>query len=83
MPTVAMLKIHKAHYGTCVYLNGRIVGEHAGCFTPGYFDLRKQLRGNGTTNELIVRIGACAHGPPGKRPLGPRLREDPLHPGHL
>ena len=45
VPAVAMLKIHKACYGTRVYLNGQVVGDHAACFTPGYFDVRKQLEG--------------------------------------
>jgi beta-galactosidase len=58
VPAVAMLKIHKACYGTCVYLNGQPVGEHAGCFTPGCFDLRNRLKGDGQANELVVRVGA-------------------------
>ncbi|MCX6865185.1 MAG: hypothetical protein NTV46_03010 [Verrucomicrobia bacterium] len=58
LPVVARLKVHKACYGTAVYLNGSPLGEHAGSFTPGYFDLREKLKGDGQPNELIVRVGA-------------------------
>jgi hypothetical protein len=55
---VALLKINKAVYGTKVFLNGRDVGEHAPNFTPGWFDVRPFLKGDGAMNELIVRVGA-------------------------
>lgn len=55
---VALLKINKAAYGTTVYLNGQAVGEHSPNFTPGWFDVRPYLKGNGETNELVVRLGA-------------------------
>ncbi|MBN2475818.1 MAG: hypothetical protein JXB62_14495 [Pirellulales bacterium] len=55
---VGVLKIHKAKYGTKVWLNGRVVGQHVPCFTPGYFDVRDALKGNGQENELVVRVGA-------------------------
>jgi len=58
VPAVATLKIHKACYGTRVYLNGEKVGDHVACFTPGYFDLRKRLKAGGQPNELVVRVGA-------------------------
>lgn len=35
----ATLVVHKAQFGTAVWLNGRKVGEHAGCFTAGRFDV--------------------------------------------
>ncbi len=35
LPAVALLKLHKARYGTKVFLNGQPVGEHGPCFTPG------------------------------------------------
>jgi beta-galactosidase len=53
----AILKINKAQFGTAVWLNGRHVGEHLGCFTAGYFEVTPAIAWNGE-NELIVRIGA-------------------------
>jgi hypothetical protein len=58
VPPVAVLKIHKARYGTKVFLNGQLVGEHLPCFTPALLDVRKQLRGGGEENELVIRVGA-------------------------
>lgn len=50
------LKIHKAAYGSKVFLNGREIGEVPGGSNPAYYDLTKHLKkGN---NELIVRVGA-------------------------
>jgi len=34
IPEVALLKIHKAKYGTRVFLNGKLIGDHLPCFTP-------------------------------------------------
>ncbi len=59
LPATAWLKIHKACYGTQVTLNGQPVGEHVGCFTPGFFDLTGKLKGEGQVNELLVRVGAA------------------------
>jgi hypothetical protein len=58
LPPVALLKIGKAKFGTRVYVNGALVGDHDGCFTPGWFDVRKQLKGGAEQNELVVRVGA-------------------------
>lgn len=54
---IAILRINKAQFGTAVWLNGNKIGEHAGCFTAGYFDLSKSILW-GQENVLIVRIGA-------------------------
>ena len=70
VPDVALLKIHKARYGTKVFLNGQCVGEHVGCFTPGYFDVKGQLKGDGRENELIVRVGAGREALPTDVPTG-------------
>jgi hypothetical protein len=70
VPSVAQLKIHKACYGTRVWLNGQLLGDHAACFTPGLFDVRKQLRGNGQPNELVVRVGASHTALPESVPWG-------------
>ncbi len=58
VPAVAQLKVNKARYGTKVLLNGQEIGEHGPCFTPGWFDVQRQLKGNGAENELIIRVGA-------------------------
>lgn len=55
---MALLKVHKAKFGTQVYLNGQLVGDHLFCFTPGYFDVKKHLKPTGEENELVVRVGA-------------------------
>ena len=52
-----MLKVHKAKYGTKVWLNGEGVGEHLPCFTPAWLDVRNALRAEGE-NELLIRVGA-------------------------
>ena len=65
VPEVALLKIHKAKYGTKVWLNGVLLGEHLPCFTPGYFDAHHALRGHGQPNELLVRLGAWRDSVPG------------------
>ncbi|MCL5745380.1 MAG: hypothetical protein M1541_15885, partial [Acidobacteria bacterium] len=54
---VAILKINKAQFGTAVWLNGRKLGEHMGCFTAAYLNATKAMRWD-TENELIVRVGA-------------------------
>jgi hypothetical protein len=70
IPDVALLKIHKARYGTKVWLNGQLVGEHLPCFTPGYLDVKPHLKGGGQANELIVRIGADRDSRPTDVPSG-------------
>ena len=44
---VAILKVGKAQFGTAVWLNGRKIGEHLGCFTAGYFDLTEAMSWSG------------------------------------
>jgi len=56
LPAVALLKIHKAMFGARVVLNGQAIGDHAPCFTPGYFDARAALKSG--ENELLIRVGA-------------------------
>jgi hypothetical protein len=53
---VGVLKIGKAMFGTRVVLNGKTIGDHPPCFTPGIFDATKALQSG--TNELLIRIGA-------------------------
>jgi beta-galactosidase len=56
VPPVATLKVAKAMFGTRVILNGTSLGDHAPCFTPGFFDAKPSLRTGG--NEVLIRIGA-------------------------
>ncbi len=58
VPASARLKIHKARYGTKVYLNGQVAGEHLPCFTPGEFDVRGLLNPAGQPNQIVIRVGA-------------------------
>jgi len=70
LPAVAILKIHKARYGTKVILNGRTVGEHLPCFTPALLDVAPYLKGSGQPNELLIRIGADRESLPADVPTG-------------
>jgi hypothetical protein len=53
----ATLRVRKAQFGTAVWLNGRKLGEYAGCFSAGVFDLTPAMKWQGD-NVLLVRIGA-------------------------
>ena len=44
--------------------------EHLPCFTPGYFDLKNQIKGKGDENELIIRVGANPECLPPDMPRG-------------
>ena len=70
IPDVALLKINKAKYGTKVWLNGELVGEHLPCFTPALMDVKPSLKGGGQDNELIVRVGADRECLPAGQPGG-------------
>jgi len=56
VPAAAVLKIHKAMFGTRVFLNGKMLGDHLPCFTPGYSNARSALKTG--ENELVIRVGA-------------------------
>ncbi|MCX6376988.1 MAG: hypothetical protein NTU88_13310, partial [Armatimonadetes bacterium] len=66
---VAILKVNKAQFGTAVWLNGKPVGEHLGCFTAGYFNLTGVVQWQGE-NSLVVRIGAHPAAVPETAPAG-------------
>ncbi|MCX6927794.1 MAG: hypothetical protein NT154_31980, partial [Verrucomicrobia bacterium] len=53
---VATLKVSKAMFGASVLLNGKVLGDHAPCFTPGFFDAQGALKSG--ENEVLIRIGA-------------------------
>ena len=65
----AILRVAKAQFGTAVWLNGAPAGEHAGCFTAGYFNLTGAIRWD-AENELVVRIGAHPAALPASYPTG-------------
>ncbi len=66
---VALLTVHKAQFGTAVWLNGQKIGEHLGCFTAGHFDLSRAIQWN-KPNRLLVRIGAHPGALPESVPAG-------------
>jgi len=70
VPEVALLKIHKAKYGTRVFLNGKLIGDHLPCFTPALLDVRDYLKGSGAANEIVVRVGAFRDSVPESIPSG-------------
>jgi len=78
---VAYLKINKAKFGTKVYLNGAEVRVHLPSFTPGFFDVRDFLKGNGKENELIVRLGANRESLPLHVPAGYDVEKQLYIPG--
>lgn len=68
IPEIALLKLHKARYGTEVWLNGKRVGEHLPCFTPVEFDAKPYLRRG--DNEVLIRLGANRESLPPDQPTG-------------
>jgi hypothetical protein len=56
VPAVAVLKIHKAMFGSRVILNGQVLGDHLPSFKPGYFNAQPALKTG--PNELLIRVGA-------------------------
>ncbi len=79
MPAVARLKVAKAMFGTRVFVNRQLVGDHMPCFTPGYFDVRSQLRPG--ENEVIIRVGADRAALPGDTVSGFDFEKDRYIPG--
>jgi beta-galactosidase len=54
---VAMIRINKSQFGTAIWLNGQLLGEHPHCFTSSTYDANAAIRW-GEKNEIVVRIGA-------------------------
>ncbi len=77
---VARLRINKAQFGTAVWLNGRKLGEHAGCFTASEFPLESAIRWR-ADNELLVRIGAHPAVLPDTYPTGSDFEKIKWTPG--
>jgi hypothetical protein len=70
VPEIALLKVHKAQFGTKVWLNGKVVGSHLPCFTPAWLDVKAALKKDGQPNELIIRVGADRDSMPQDVPTG-------------
>ena len=68
IPELALVKVHKAMFGSKVYLNGQALGEHLPSFTPGYFDAKPALKQG--ENEIVVRVGAFMDAVPKPIPSG-------------
>ncbi len=78
--SVAILKVNKAQFGTAVWVNGRAVGEHLGCFTAGYFNVTEALRWNGE-NSVTIRVGAHPGVLPPEIPAGDDFEKNLWTPG--
>ncbi|MFZ0281070.1 MAG: glycoside hydrolase family 2 TIM barrel-domain containing protein [Bacteroidales bacterium] len=79
IPAKAILKVSKAMFGTKVFLNGKDIGEHLPCFTPGYFDARDALvKGE---NKLLIRVGSSRNSIPFSLPDGFDFEKDRYIPG--
>jgi beta-galactosidase len=79
VPAIAVLKVSKAMFGTKVFLNGKELGEHLPCFTPGYFDMKDVLKTG--ENKLIIRVGSCRNSLPFSVPDGFDFEKDRYIPG--
>jgi len=79
VPAVALLKVSKAMFGTKAFLNGRDLGKHLPCFTPGYFNVKDALKTG--ENELIIRVGSARNSVPFSIPDGFDFEKDRYIPG--
>lgn len=79
IPSIALLKIAKAMFGTKVFLNGKELGEHLPNFTPGYFNVKDALKEG--ENDLIVRVGASRGAVPLTIPSGLDFEKERYIPG--
>ena len=77
---VAILRIGKAQFGTAVWLNGQMIGEHAGCFTAAYFDVSRAIDWR-AENRLVVRVGAHPGVLPVDYPTGSDFEKNRWTPG--
>ncbi len=79
VPEVAVLTIHRAMFGSRVILNGKLLGDHFPCFTPGEFDAHEALRTG--QNELLIRVGAFQDALPRTVPNGADYEKRKFIPG--
>jgi len=68
-PQTAILRINKAQFGVEVWINGKLVGEHLGCFSAAIVEVTKELKWKGD-NQIVVRIGAHPGAVPAWVPTG-------------
>jgi len=69
LPSVVLLKVNKATYGTRVFINGQEAGYNPFCFTPSLFDIRRFLK-PGKENDITLQIGAYLDNIPDSIPNG-------------
>ncbi|MCF7707412.1 MAG: hypothetical protein K9N52_00740 [Verrucomicrobia bacterium] len=81
LPEAAILKIHKAKYGTMVFLNGKKVGGSVSCFTPIILDVRPYLNEAPGSNVLMIRVGADRESLPAGVPSGWDFEKNRYIPG--
>lgn len=74
------LCLHKAKYGTKVWLNGQMLGEHYGAFSVSEYNLSDAIN-YGQTNELIIRVGAEHSSVPEFIPVGSDFEKYGWYPG--
>ncbi|MCX6866649.1 MAG: hypothetical protein NTV46_10620, partial [Verrucomicrobia bacterium] len=72
--------MNKAQFGVAVWLNGKKVGEEAGCFTAGHFVLSDAIRWD-AENTLVVRVGAHPAVLPDTYPTGSDFEKITWSPG--
>lgn len=77
---LASLCLHKAKYGTKVWLNGKALGEHYGAFSVSEYNLSSAIR-YGQKNELIIRVGAEHSAVPEFVPIGSDFEKYGWYPG--
>jgi beta-galactosidase len=77
---IARLRIHKAKYGTKVWLNGEELGEHFGSYTRQEYDASKAIR-YGASNTLLVRVGADRDKVPRTIPAAQDVEKERFIPG--
>jgi beta-galactosidase len=77
---VAILKVSKAQFGTAVWVNGKKLGEHLGCFTAGYFNVTDAIDWQ-AENEVVIRVGAHPGVLPAGAPAGTDFEKRQWTPG--
>jgi beta-galactosidase/beta-glucuronidase len=64
-----ILRINKAQFGSAVWINGKLAGEHTGSFSAAIFEVTKYVKWKGD-NEVVIRIGAHPAAVPASVPTG-------------
>lgn len=77
---LSQLCLHKAKYGTKVWLNGELLGEHYGAFSVSEYDLSDAIN-YGQSNELVIRVGAEHTSVPEFVPVGSDFEKYGWYPG--